>query len=289
MSNVISIINLKGGVGKTTITVALAEFLAVEHQKRVLVIDLDPQTNSTVALIGEEEWELRNQNSQTLHALFKDHIDDTYTFEIDKSIVRKASNLRGGLDNLHLLPSSLDFVKIQDRLINIWQTALIRPFDVLKNAVQNHLDNYDFVLIDCPPNLGIVTQNGLNISNWYLIPTIPDHLSTYGIPQIISSVKNFNRKKADGEVKLLGVVASMYRSTVNRHNATLRQLELQVQQGQLTRLFETKVPLASRAADATYYEVDGINTLKQKYGNAGDHLYASFQSLAEEFLTYVKI
>ncbi|MBP1966425.1 AAA family ATPase [Paenibacillus aceris] len=289
MTQVISIINLKGGVGKTTITVAVAEFLAVEHQKRVLVIDLDPQTNSTVALIGEEEWAKRNQNSQTLHALFKDHIDDTYTFEMEKSIVRKASNLRGGLENLHVLPSSLDFVKIQDRLINIWQTALIRPYDVLKNAVKSHLDDYDYVLIDCPPNLGIVTQNGLNISHWYLIPTIPDHLSTYGIPQIISSVKNFNRKKEGGEVKLLGVVASLYRSSVNRHNNTLDRLAAKVQSGELPRLFETRVPLASKAADATYYDVNGINTLKQKYGNSTENLYGSFQSLTEELLTYVQI
>ncbi|MFC5452141.1 ParA family protein [Paenibacillus aestuarii] len=288
MAQVISIINLKGGVGKTTITVALAEFLAVEHQKRVLVIDLDPQTNSTVALIGEEEWERRNKNDQTLHTLFKDHIDDTCNFEMEKSIVRKSSNLRGGLVNLHVLPSSLDFVKIQDRLIHIWQTALIRPYDVLKNAVKNHLDDYDYVLIDCPPNLGIVTQNGLNISHWYLIPTIPDHLSTYGIPQIISSVKNFNRKKEDGDVKLLGVVASMYRSTVNRHNNTLRQLSLQVEKGELPRLFETRIPLASKASDAAYYDVDGINTLKQKYGYSTENLYASFQSLTEELISYAQ-
>ncbi len=288
VAQVISIINLKGGVGKTTITVALAEFLAVEHQKRVLVIDLDPQTNSTVALIGEEEWERRNKNDQTLHTLFKDHIDDTCNFEMEKSIVRKSSNLRGGLVNLHVLPSSLDFVKIQDRLIHIWQTALIRPYDVLKNAVKNHLDDYDYVLIDCPPNLGIVTQNGLNISHWYLIPTIPDHLSTYGIPQIISSVKNFNRKKEDGDVKLLGVVASMYRSTVNRHNNTLRQLSLQVEKGELPRLFETRIPLASKASDAAYYDVDGINTLKQKYGYSTENLYASFQSLTEELISYAQ-
>ncbi|TVY08651.1 ParA family protein [Paenibacillus cremeus] len=287
MSTVISIINLKGGVGKTTITVALAEFLAVEHHKRVLVIDLDPQTNSTVALIGEDEWKRRNEGGQTLYALFKDHIDDTYTFEMDKSIVRRTSNLFGGLDNLHLLPSSLDFVKIQDRLIYIWQTALIRPFDVLKNAVKNHLDDYDYVLIDCPPNLGIVTQNGLNISDWYLIPAIPDHLSTYGIPQIISSVKNFNRKKSSGEVQLLGVVASMYRSNVSRHNTTLRSLKMQAEQGELTRLFETKVPLASKAADAAEY-AEGVNTLKQKYGNSGNSLYEAFQSLAEELITYVQ-
>jgi chromosome partitioning protein len=289
MSKVISIINLKGGVGKTTITVALAEFLAVEHLQRVLVIDLDPQTNSTVALIGEEEWERRNREGQTLCALFKDHLDDTYTFDIEKSMVTCSSNLHGGLYSLHVLPSSLDFVKIQDRLPQIWQTSLIRPIDVLRNTVKSHLDRYDYVLIDCPPNLGIVTQNGLNISDWYVIPTIPDHISTYGIPQITASVRNFNRKKSEGEVKLLGVIASMYRSNVKRHQTTLDHLSSLVQKGDITRLFETKIPLASKAADSTFFEAEGIKTIKQKYGNSGTDLYDSFQSLVKELRSYVEV
>lgn len=283
---VVSIINLKGGVGKTTITVALAEFLAIEHHKRVLVIDLDPQTNSTVALIGEDEWKSRNERGQTLCALFKDHMDDTYTFDMERSIVRKTSNLHGGLDNLHLLPSSLDLVKIQDRLITIWQTALTRPIDVLRNAVRDRLESYDYVLIDCPPNLGIVTQNGLNISDRCLIPTVPDHLSTYGIPQIMESIKNFNRKKAEGEVKLMGIVASMYRSNVNLHKATLHKLRVASEKGELPLVFETAIPLASRAADAAQFHTDGVNTLKQKYGGSGSELYEAFQSLAKEFVAH---
>ena len=97
----------------------------------------DPQTNATVALIGEKEWEKRNKAGLTLYSLFKDHIDDTATFDLNQSIVKKSSNLHGGLDKLHVLPSSLDFVQIQDKLINIGQTALIRPIDVLKNAVKD--------------------------------------------------------------------------------------------------------------------------------------------------------
>jgi chromosome partitioning protein len=286
VSKVISIINLKGGVGKTTITVALAEFLAIEKQLNVLVIDLDPQTNSTVSLIGEDEWEKKNVECKTLYHLFKDHIDDTCDFDLEDSIIRKCSNLNGGLTNLHLLPSSLDFVQIQDRLINIGQTALIRPIDVLKQSVEDYIKNYDIVLIDCPPNLGIVTQNGLNISDYYLIPTIPDHLSTYGIPQIISSVNRFNRR-TESDVNALGIIASMYRSAVTRHNTTLQKLQSKGDAGDLPRLFETRIPLASKAADATLYEAEGINTIKQKYGWSGSNLYESFLQLTEELCQYV--
>lgn len=285
MSKVISVINLKGGVGKTTITVALAEFLVSEHNLKILVIDLDPQTNSTVSLIGEEEWEKRNNASQTLYHLFKDHVEDTCHFDLENSIIKECSNLQGGLSNLHLLPSSLDFVQLQDRLINIGQTALIRPIDVLKNTVEGSLDDYDLVLIDCPPNLGIVTQNGLNISDYYLIPTIPDHLSTYGIPQIISSVRSFNRRTGS-HVEPLGIIASMYRASVTRHNITLKQLQTKAATGDLPRLFETKIPLASKAGDATYFEAEGVNTLKQKYGWSGSNSYEAFSNLTKELCAY---
>lgn len=210
MAVVVSVINLKGGVGKTTVTVGLAEFLAVNKRLKILVIDLDPQTNSSVALIGETEWEKRNLERQTLYQLFHDHLDDTSYFNLEKAIVRTSSKLNGGLENLHLLPSSLDLVRIQDKLGSIWQTAFIRPVDVLKQAIGNVVDQYDVVLIDCPPNLGLVTKNGLAISDGYLIPTIPDHLSTYGIPQIVQTVANLNQKFGTN-VQPLGILFTMYR------------------------------------------------------------------------------
>lgn len=288
MTKVISIINLKGGVGKTTITVALAEFLVINHNLKVLVIDLDPQTNSSVALIGEDEWSRRNKNGNTLYTLFKDHIDDQSTFELESSIVRKTSNLNGGLERLHLLPSSLDFVQIQDKLINIGQTALIRPIDVLKRSVQNELSKYDAVLIDCPPNLGIVTQNGLNISDNFLIPVIPNKMSTYGVPQILTSVKSFNRR-TESDVTPLGVVVSMYRSGVQTHNTTISQLKAQAKVGKLPRIFDTKIPLGNKASDATDHGAVGINTLKQKYGWSGSAIYEAFSDLAEEFKRHGEI
>ncbi|MDP4087092.1 MAG: AAA family ATPase, partial [Bacillota bacterium] len=158
--------------------------------------------------------------------------------------------------------------------------------DVLKRAVENYINSYDIVLIDCPPNLGIVTQNGLNISDYYLIPTIPDHLSTYGIPQIISSVNSFNRR-TESNVEPLGMIASMYRSAVTRHNTTLQKLQSKSAAGELPKLFETKIPLASKAADATLFEAEGINTIKQKYGWSSSNLYEAFSQLTEEFCQYV--
>lgn len=285
---VVSIINLKGGVGKTTLTVGLAEFLAVEHNKQVLVIDTDPQTNATIALIGEDRWQECNQQGQTLYQLFKDHLDDSCIFDLSNSIVTRTSNLKGGLDNLHLLPSSLDFIGIQDYLINIGRTSYIKPIDVLKDALEQKLDDYDVVLIDCPPNLGLVTQNALNISQYYLIPVVPDFMSTYGVPQIIDVVKTFSRKTRH-TVLPLGIIISMYRSNSPRHDDTINKLRnIGFQDPYFPRLFKSVIPLGNKISDSTDYEASQINTLKQKYGWSGSNSFEAFAGLAEEFLSYVQ-
>src|SRR5215472_1218207 len=89
MAVVTSIINLKGGVGKTTITIALAHYLAGEHAKRVLVIDLDPQTNATIAMVNERRWRERDQSGQTLYQLFKDQLDGTQVFSAQESVMTR--------------------------------------------------------------------------------------------------------------------------------------------------------------------------------------------------------
>lgn len=285
---VVSIINLKGGVGKTTLTVGLAEFLAVEHNKKILVIDTDPQTNATIALIGENRWKECNNQGQTLYQLFKDHLDDTCVFDLGQAILQRTSNLKGGLDNLHLLPSSLDFIGIQDYLINIGRISYIKPIDVLKDTLEQRLNDYDIVLIDCPPNLGLVTQNALNISKYFLIPVIPDFMSTYGVPQILDVVNNFSRKTKH-MVLPLGIVISMYRSTSPRHNDTINKLRnLALENPYFPRLFNASIPLGNKISDATDYEASEIKTLRQKYGWSGTNSFEAFAALTEEFLVYVK-
>ena len=184
MPTVTSIINLKGGVGKTTITLALAHFLTLEHHKRVLVIDLDPQTNATVCLIPEREWQRRDEAGSTLYQLFADAVKGTHRFDADAAIVRDVSNIAGGIKGLDLLPSSLRLIKVQDRVTQItdFETYERGPIFALRDALAEFLPYYDHILLDCPPSLGVVTLNGLAISDSYLVPVVPDILSVLGIP-----------------------------------------------------------------------------------------------------------
>ena len=183
MAHVFSTINLKGGVGKTTTTVAMAEFMSGKMGKKVLVIDLDPQTNSTVMLIGEKRWDELNKKGHTLARLFQDAIEDVKHFDFDATLQRGVSNVREAR-TIDLLPSSMDLIDVQDLLAFIppGRFHAVTPNQLLERAVKSHLPDYDVVIIDCPPNLGLITQNGLRISDGFVIPTIPDVLSTYGIP-----------------------------------------------------------------------------------------------------------
>ncbi|MGF1765760.1 ParA family protein, partial [Aliivibrio kagoshimensis] len=170
MSKVISFINLKGGVGKTTTAVNMASILAKKHYKKVLLIDLDPQTNATVSLIKQTEWQEIHDDKQTLFHLFEDMLRSTSNFDINKAIVKDVSNIK----NLDLLPSSLEFVNIQDEIPEISNKEYVSHVDVLGNTIAHIKDDYDYIIIDCPPNLGAITLNGINISDHYIVPTIPD-------------------------------------------------------------------------------------------------------------------
>jgi len=257
----ISFINLKGGVGKTQLTIALAEFLVKEHNKKVLVVDLDPQTNATVMLIGDRKWKELNNAGKTLYQLFKDKIDGTNKFNILESIVKKTSNVDGGLDDLHLLPSSLDLIHIQDEIPTIpSRNPSVAPAKILQEAIQPIQENYDFILIDCPPNLGIITQNGLMVSDYYLIPTKADYISTYGIPQILDRVNKFNRL-SNRNVNPLGVVITMY----SGHHKRLHDevIDLLKRQHPELKIFDNYIPFRQRIAETALYDDSTTYTLKQ--------------------------
>ena len=286
MATVISLINLKGGVGKTTTCLALADILAYEYKYKVLVIDLDPQTNVTVSLIHQDEWEERDKNGLTLKQLFLDAQLDTSVFVPEKAIVKNVSNVSGGIKGLDLLPSSLGLIEIQDKMAIIATTSnyTVKPTEILKKSINHLLSDYDFVLVDCPPNLGTVTLNGIFISDYYIIPTIPDILSTYGIPQITNKVSQFARKE-NLKITPLGIVITKYRSNLTLHNTTIETLESKhANDASFPRIFKTKIPLTGKAEEAADYN-DTPNTLKQKYGYQG--LDEVFMRLVEEIHEYV--
>ncbi|WP_051292936.1 ParA family protein [Citrifermentans bremense] len=283
MARVVSLINLKGGVAKTTTTVALAETLAARFGKRVLVIDLDPQTNATVMLLGEARWKKLNENGYTLATLFQDALEPhDKRFNLEKTLQREVSDVQGA-EKVDLLPSSLDLIDVQDKLASAptGQFYSVTPIDLLRLAVKTKLDEYDLVLVDCPPNLGIITLNGLRISEGYLIPTVPDVLSTYGIPQIVKRVRNFSREIAE-EITPLGIVITKFQANSTTHLNVSGNLRKEND----PHVFDTVIRQADQIAAAAEFQ-SGRRTLKQKYGY-GD-LADRYVDLARELLKKLEI
>ena len=294
MAKVVSIINLKGGVAKTTLTVAIAECLCSEFGKKVLVIDLDPQTNATISLISEEKWEELDEQKQTLFHLFNDKLKKTSFFNLSKAIQRGVSNLN--LPRLSLLASSIKFIDIQDRISDIAQETgyAIVPMEVLKAAIHSELENFDYILIDCPPNLGFITRNGIEISDYFLIPTIPDTLSTYGIPQIVKTIHGFTTERPL-KIRCLGLVITKYSSTSAAHKRGMSTLparfakifdELKLPPAPV---FNTWIPQANATAEAMDFG-SKPSTFKEKYGRSvsGDrYLYEYVHDLTREFMKNV--
>lgn len=289
---VVSMINLKGGVGKTTTTVQIAECLVSEFGKKVLVIDLDPQTNATIALIDQTRWSQLNRDGKTIAQLFRDKIDGTDKFDLHASILSGVSNL--GLPGLHLLASSIDLVDIQDRFSDL-ALKTGNPMQVVKNAVAGTLERFDYVLIDCPPNLGFITQNGIEISDFYLIPTIPDTLSTYGMPQIVRKIKEAANQRGL-TIRCLGMVATKCDQRSSVHQQTLGELPSRFSdvfdQLRLPRapFFTTRIPQSNAFANAVEVE-NTPTTFKQKWGTStagGNTLHQHVTELTKEFMGYAQ-
>jgi chromosome partitioning protein len=280
MATIISTINLKGGVGKTTTTVAAAEFLSAEFGKKVLVIDLDPQTNATTMLIGEEKWEELNEAGHTLAQLFKDSLTSDpseHAFDLDKTLQRNVSNV-SDVRQLDLLPSSLDLIEVQDRLGAMPSGAFYSnvPTAILERTIRRIEDEYDYILVDCPPNLGIITLNGLMISSGFVIPTIPDVLSTYGIPQIVSRVQDFS-DNIGRQITPLGVIVSKYRAQSTVHVNTVQRLQSDTR---FPPLFNTWISENNQIAASAEYR--SISTLRQKYGYSGQ--FNDYRALTQEIM-----
>lgn len=288
-THVLSFINLKGGVGKTTTAVAVAEILAQDARKQVLLVDLDPQTNATVTLISEEQWTERDQDGRTIAQLFADKLNshENAKFDVERSIIRRVSTINDGIARLDLLPSSIRLIDLQDRIpmIALSGNFTANPLEILKNALQPVIERYDYIIIDCPPSLGTVTKNGLRISNGYIIPTIPDIISTWGIYQIVDNVHRFSQD-IGRPIPALGIVATkvqqnnLHRRVIEDLNA--RRLGRFGEAGALPqpRLFQSSISQSVVVARGADVEAD-IRTFKGKYGSAYDDLKRLTQEIRQ--------
>jgi chromosome partitioning protein len=192
-ATVIAFVNFKGGVGKTANVVNIGACLAKYHAKKVLIVDLDAQSNSSLWLMQPEEWRKHTRDlKRSVYQVFHDKIFGTHLFDLEKAIVRGVPRREFPLiANLDLLPSVVDMVKIEDQ---IHQIKSLSVFTILYQALKPHLGAYQYVFLDCPPNLYAVSKNALFAADYCVVPYIPDFLSLSGFEILVDMVDEYYRR-----------------------------------------------------------------------------------------------
>ena len=232
MSNckVIALTNQKGGVGKTTTAVNLGVCLS-KQGKKVLLVDADAQANLTMSLGYPRPDDL----PISLATIMQDIIDDK-PFDVQKGILHHSE----GVD---LLPSNIELSGLEVRLIN----AISRE-RVLTTCINEVKKNYDYVLIDCMPSLGMITINALVAANSVIIPTQPHYLSAKGLELLLRSVSMVKRQ-INPKLRIDGILMTMVMPRINiskEITATVKSAY-----GKKIKVFDTEIPHSIRAVEAT--------------------------------------
>lgn len=191
MGKIISLVNQKGGVGKTTTSINLAASLGLLN-KKVLLVDIDPQGNSTTG-VGVNKGGLTE-------TIFEALVNEKKPSEVIKKTKFK---------NLDLMPASMDLVVLDNRLNMLQKTdPTVVKWAQLKRVLDEVKDNYDYILIDCPPSLGIITNNALAASNSVMIPVQCEFFALEGIMQLLNTI-TVARQKVNPNLEIEGVVLTM--------------------------------------------------------------------------------
>lgn len=225
---IISLVNFKGGVGKSTLTVNLAACMAKEHGRKTLIVDLDPQSNSSIWLLGPARWGLLNSEEtfmKTSEALFYGKADNG-------NFITPYMDAAGTfLPNLYLCPASLYMLRLESKILRACAKRKLDgtyregdEYFFCSKAARLLRSEFDLVFIDCPPNLYLGTCNALCHSDYILIPCIPDTLSTIGLKLMINEmerttaplVKSQRLKKVP---VIIGVAITRFESMLNEHQS----------------------------------------------------------------------
>ncbi|ETW96653.1 MAG: plasmid partitioning protein ParA [Candidatus Entotheonella factor] len=205
MSTVIAIANQKGGVGKTTTTVNVAYVLAQKGQ-RVLTIDMDPQASLTI-YFGQNPRELEEKQKTVYWCLSREDIDLSHFI------------LQGANGSAHLIPGSIQLAKAEQEFAQQWDSV-----SFLKDTIAQIQNQYDFILVDCPPTLTLLTVNSLVAANSVLIPVKTDYLSIMGIPLLIETIENVRRRQ-NPQLGIIGVVPTMFNARNKHDNDALAEIK----------------------------------------------------------------
>ena len=250
MGKIISVANQKGGVGKTTTTVNLAASLGV-LEKKVLLIDADPQANATSSLgLNNDDFEIN------IYQVFE-HIGD-----IKKSIIKTNS------PNLFIIPSHIDLVAVEIELVDKPNREMM-----LKNALSKVSDEFDYILIDCPPSLGLITLNALSASNSIIIPIQCEYFALEGLGKLLNTIKSI-QKIHNNSLEIEGMLLTMYDSRLRLS----KQVVEEVKKHFYNMVFNTIISRNVRLGEAPSY---GETIINYDASSKGANNYLKF---AEELI-----
>lgn len=225
MGKIVSFINQKGGVGKTTTCVNMASYLAVMG-KKVLLVDLDPQGNATSSLGIDKE-----NNLKTIYNVI---VDDNL---LDEVIFKTK------VDNLDMVPSNVDLAGAEIELVQMNNRE-----KVVKKILQTVKNSYDYICIDCPPSLGLLTVNALTASNSIIIPIQCEYFALEGLTQLMYTIK-LVKKHLNSEIDVEGVVLTMKDSRSNLGNSVAADINKYFN----NKVYDTIIPRNIRLAEAPSY------------------------------------
>ena len=250
MGRVIAIANQKGGVGKTTTAINLSAAIA-KKGKKVLVIDSDPQGNTTSGF-GVDKNELENTIYELL--LGECSVHDCILKEV--------------IPNVSILPANVNLAAAEIEMIGIEKKEYI-----LKNEIDWIKDDYDYIIIDCPPSLSMLTVNAMTTANTVLVPIQCEYYALEGLSQLIYTV-NLVKERLNPKLDMEGVVFTMYDSRTNLSSQVVENVKSHLKQ----KVYNTVIPRNIRLAEAPSYGMP-INMYDPKSAGA-----EAYMQLAEEVI-----
>lgn len=249
LGKIISVANQKGGVGKTTTTVNLCTILA-KKGKKVLLIDADPQGNATSGLGVEKELE---------YSTYDLLVSDVEMEEIMQDTIIK--NLKICPSNMNLAGAEVELVSMMSR-----EQRMKEKLDVIK-------DKFDYIFIDCPPSLGLITLNAFTTSNSVLIPVQCEYFALEGLGQLLNTI-NLVKKHLNKEIVIEGALLTMYDIRTNLSNQVVKEVKRYFE----NKVYKTVIPRNVRLSEAPSY---GMPITEYDPKSKGAKSYIKF---AKEFL-----
>lgn len=251
MGKIIAVTNQKGGVGKTTTTVNLSNSLAVKG-KKVLLIDIDPQGNATSGVginkreIERSAYDLLSSSCNAVETILETEFENLYVIP----------------SNIQLAGAEIELVEAQDRV------------NVLKKSIVGLKANFDYIFIDCPPSLGLITLNALTACDTIFIPIQCEYYALEGLTQLMATVRQV-KKIYNPTIEIEGVLLTMYDARLNLTTQVLQE----VKKFYGEKVYRTAIPRNVRLSEAPSY---GMPVYYYDKGSSGTKAYLD---LADEFLS----